>query len=77
VLYLWADEDRLLRHATRKPEIDVEFRRYHGPGFALDLQRHLNLGEHVTIDRSPFPPWRLLIAFEHMHMYGDGGGGPW
>jgi hypothetical protein len=74
VLYLWADEDGLLRHATREPAIEAEFRRFHGPGFALNLQRHLNLGERVTIERSPFPPWRLLIAFEFMHMRGEGGG---
>jgi hypothetical protein len=69
VLYVWAGSNSTLRHAIEAPA-DVEFGRFRGPGFALFLQKGLNLGEWVGIERSPFPPWRLLIGFQSMRVYG-------
>jgi hypothetical protein len=77
VLYVWADRSGMLRHATARPP-DREFRRLRGPGFGVFLQKGLTLGEWVGVERSPFPPWRLLLAFDLMGVSGgDGGsGGP-
>ena len=76
VLYVWAGADGLLSHALEKPS-EIEFRRLRAPGFALFLQKGLILGEWVGIERSPLPPWRLIIGFQLMGVVGDGGsGGP-
>jgi hypothetical protein len=64
-LYVWADDNRMLRHATERPA-DVPFRRLRAPSFALFLQKGLILGEWIGIERSPLPPWRLLVAFDLM-----------
>jgi hypothetical protein len=73
-LYLWTDDDEMLTYATNEAAADVPFRRFSGPGFALFLEKRVNLGEWVGIERSPFPPWRLLIGFEFMQIQGQGPG---
>ena len=64
----------MLTYATKEEAADVQFRRISGPGFALFVEKRLSLGEWVGIERSPLPPWRLLIGFEHMQIHGQGPG---
>jgi hypothetical protein len=72
-LYLWTDESGLLQHATEAPT-DMEFRRLRAGGFALFVERGLNLGEWVRVERSLLPPWGLSIGFGLMgHVGGEGG----
>jgi hypothetical protein len=52
----------------------MEFRRLRAGGFALFVQRGLNLGEWVRVERSLLPPWGLSIGFGLMgHVGGEGG----
>lgn len=74
VIYVWRSESGLLDYATTKPVNDIQFRRLSGPGFALHLDKRALLGKWVHVARSPLPPWRLQIGFEHQG-HGDGSSG--
>ena len=77
VLYVWLGDGGMVMYATRRPPVDVDFRGLSAPGFALMLDKRASLGKWVGVERSPLPPWRLLIGFQ-LQGHGDGGsGGGW
>jgi len=66
----------MVRYATSRPN-GIDFRRVSAPGFSLNIDKRAVVGDWIGVERSPFPPWRLLISFGSQSHGGGDTGGAW